>query len=72
MQATKQGSAQQRRSVDALLAESLRSHLETQHDIFWTFVLNRDIVVARTPEVYRATESPATSLYFCPVAQCGG
>ena len=41
MQANKQGSAQQRRSIDALLAESLRSHLETQHDIFRTFVLNR-------------------------------
>jgi hypothetical protein len=56
----------------SLAAESLRSHLETQHDIFRSFALNRDIVVARTPEVYRATESPATSLYFCPVAQCGG
>jgi hypothetical protein len=56
----------------SLAAESLQSHLETQHDIFRSFVLNRDIVVARTPVVYRATESPATGLYFCPVAQCGG
>jgi hypothetical protein len=56
----------------SLVAESLRSHLETQHDIFRSFVLNRNIVVARAPEVYRATESPATGLYFCPVAQCGG
>ena len=30
----------------SLAAESLRSHLETQHNIFRSFVLNRDIVVA--------------------------
>ncbi len=70
-------STTKRRRVDcevcgaSLAAESLRSHLETQHDIFQSFVLNRDIVVARPPEVYRATESPATGLYFRPVAQCG-
>ncbi len=56
----------------SLAAESLQSHLETQHDIFWSFVLNRDIVVARPPEVYHANKSPATGLYFCPMAQCGG
>jgi hypothetical protein len=56
----------------SLAAESLQSHLETQHNIFWLFVLNRDIVIARPPEVYRATKSPTTGLYFCPVAQCGG
>jgi hypothetical protein len=55
-----------------LTAESLRSHLETQHDIFWSFILNQDIIVAQPPVVYRATESPAIGLYFCPVAQCGG
>ncbi len=46
--------------------------METQHDIFRLFVLNRDIVVARPPVVYHATKLPATGLYFCPVAQCGG
>jgi hypothetical protein len=46
--------------------------METQQDIFRSFVLNRDIVVAQTPVVYRATKLPATGLYFCPVAQCGG
>ena len=67
-----------RRRVDcevcgaSLAAATLRSHLETQHNIFWSFVLNRDIVVARLPGVYRATESPTTGLYFCLVAQCGG
>jgi hypothetical protein len=56
----------------SLVAESLQSHLETQHNIFRLFVLNQDIVLARPPEVYRATKSPATGLYFCLVAQCGG
>ena len=56
----------------SLVAESLRSHLETQHDIFRSFVLNRDIVVARPPEVYRAMESPTTGLYFCLLVQRGG
>ena len=71
-------STTKRRHVDckvcgaSLVAESLRSHLETQNDIFWLFVLNWDIVVARTPVVYRATELPGTGIYFCPVSQCGG
>ena len=56
----------------SLAAEPIRSHLETQHDIFWLFVFNRDIVIAGPPVVYRATESPNTGIYFCPVAQCGG
>ncbi len=54
----------------SLAAESLQSHLETQHDIFWLFVLNWDIVVACPPEVYHATESPTTGMYFFPVPQC--
>ncbi len=54
------------------MAESLQSHMDTQHDIFRSFVLNQDIVVAHPPVVYRATKLPTTGLYFCPVAQCGG
>ncbi len=54
------------------MAESLQRYMETQHNIFWLFVLNRDILVAQPPVVYHATKLPATSLYFCPVAQCGG
>jgi hypothetical protein len=56
----------------SLTAESLQSHMETQHDIFRSLVLNRDIVVARPPVVYHATKLPATGLYFCLVAQCSG
>ena len=56
----------------SLVAGSLQSHLETQHDIFWLFVLNRDIVLACHTVVYRATELLSTGIYFCPVPQCGG
>jgi hypothetical protein len=35
----------------SLVAESLQSHLETQHDIFRLFLLNRDIVVACEPDL---------------------
>ncbi len=55
----------------SLATESLQSHMETQHDIFWSFILNWDIVVARPPVVYCAIELPTTGLYFCLVAQCG-
>ncbi len=56
----------------SLVAESLRSHLETQHDIFWSFVLNRDIAIARPAEVYRAIKAPDTGIYCCPVPLCPG
>jgi hypothetical protein len=56
----------------SLSAESLRSHLETQHNIYRSFVLNRDLVPERAAVVYRATESPATGIHSCPVPQCGG
>jgi hypothetical protein len=51
----------------SLAAESLQSHLETQHDIYQSFVLNRDLVPERAAVVYRATELPATGIYSCPV-----
>jgi hypothetical protein len=55
----------------SLVAESLRSHLETQHDVYRSFVLNRDLVPEQAAVVYHATESPATGIYLCPVPQCG-
>jgi hypothetical protein len=36
----------------SLAAGSLRSHLETQHDTYWSFVLNRELIVEREPWVY--------------------
>jgi hypothetical protein len=56
----------------SLVAESLKSHLETQHDIYWLFVLNLDIIPDQDAVVYRATESPTTGIYSCPVPQCRG
>jgi hypothetical protein len=56
----------------SLAAESLQSHLETQHDIFWSFVLNRDSAIARPAEVYCAIEAPDTGIYCCPVPLCPG
>jgi hypothetical protein len=56
----------------SLAAESLRSHLETQHNIFRSFVLNRNLAPEQAAVVYRATELPATGIYLCPVPQCGG
>jgi hypothetical protein len=56
----------------SLATESLRSHLETQHDIFRSFVLNQDIVIARPAEFYRAIEAPDTGIYCCPVPLCPG
>ncbi len=51
----------------SLMAESLRSHLETQHGILWAFVLNQDIIIACPAEVYRAIEVPPPT---STIAQC--
>jgi hypothetical protein len=56
----------------SLAAESLKNHLEMQHNIYRLFVLNQDIVPDQDAVVYRATESPATGIYSCPVPQCNG
>ncbi len=62
-----------RRRVDceicgaSLAAGSYQSHLETQHDVFCSMVLQRDIVVDRPAVVYRAIESLSAGTYFCPV-----
>ena len=55
----------------SLAAGSLRSHLETAHDTYRSFVLNRELTVEREPTVYRAT-TDATGTYFCPVPACVG
>ena len=50
-----------------LAASSLTSHLETQHDVYRSFVLNRDLMEDREPRVCTATFSHATNQFFCPV-----
>ncbi len=52
-------------------AKSLWSHLETQHNIYWLFVLNQDLVPECTAVIYHAMESLVTVIYFFPVPQCG-
>ena len=55
-------------------AVSLNSHLETQHDIFRSFVLNRDLEVNAEEEVkvYPANFSIATNAWQYPVIGCAG
>jgi hypothetical protein len=55
----------------SLVAGSLRSHLETKHDMYWSFVLNRELTGEREPLIYRAT-TDATGTYFCLVPACVG
>ena len=56
-----------------LAASSLRLHLETQHGIYRSFVLSRDLVHEdRPPVTYRTTCSIATGKFACPVPVCMG
>ncbi len=55
----------------SLAAGSLRSHLETKHDTYRSFVLNRELTVEHEPLIYRATKD-ATGTYLCPVPACVG
>jgi hypothetical protein len=56
----------------SLAAGSLRGHLETQHDVYRSVVLNRELVEERPAVVYRAIALSTTGRYFCPVANCVG
>ncbi|KAL7427260.1 hypothetical protein ACHAXH_000579 [Discostella pseudostelligera] len=53
-------------------AASLRSHLETQHDVFRSFVLNRELEGDQPAATFRADVDTTTSLYYCPVPGCPG
>jgi hypothetical protein len=55
----------------SLAAGSLRSHLETQHDTYRSFVLNQELTVEREAVAYQ-TIADATGTYFCPVPACVG
>jgi hypothetical protein len=55
----------------SLAAVSLQSHLETQHDTYWLFVLNWELTDEHEPWVYRAI-ADATGTYFCLVPTCVG
>ena len=58
----------------------LTSHLETQHDVHHSFVLNRDLTETEEeettadgePRVYMATFSYTSNWFECPVPGCTG
>jgi hypothetical protein len=54
----------------SLAVESLRSHLETKHDTYWSFVLNQELTIEREPIVYQAT-TDATDLLLSGTGMCG-
>ena len=56
----------------SLAAGSYRGHLEMQHNVFWSFVLLRDIVIDPPAIVYCAFELPSEDKYYCPVPNCTG
>jgi hypothetical protein len=55
----------------SMQAASLRSHLESQHDVFRSFVLNRELEVEPSA-TFRADVDTATGSYDCPVPNCPG
>ncbi len=67
-----------RRRVDceicgaSLVARSYQSDLESQHDVFRSMVLQRDIMVSHPAVVYPAIELLGAGKYFCPVPHCVG
>jgi hypothetical protein len=56
----------------SLAAGSYQSHLESQHDVFPSIVLQQDLVVECPPVIYPAIELIAAGAYSCPVPQCVG
>ncbi len=56
----------------SLAAGSYQSHLESQHNTFWSFVLQQDIVIDCPAVIYRAIKSIAMDTYPCPVPNCVG
>ena len=56
---------------EKLQASSLQSHLEMQHDVYRSFVLNRDLTDV-TPLMFCALLHTATGEYACPVSSCVG
>jgi hypothetical protein len=55
----------------SLAAGSLCSHLEMQHDMYWSFVLNWELTIEHEAVIYQDT-TDATGTIFCPVPACVG
>ncbi len=56
---------------EKLRASSLQSHLETQHDVYRSFVLNQELTDV-APLTFCASLHTATGKYACPVPGCVG
>ena len=46
--------------------------METQHDVFWSFVLNRDLAGEEEEKEYQANFLVAAVTFQCPVDGCAG
>ena len=53
-------------------AASLSNHLATQHDTYFSRIIDKDLGMDCAPVVYYATPSGPSGKYFCPVGQCVG
>ncbi len=56
----------------SMQAASLQHHLELQHDVYHSFVLNRDLEGECLPATFQADEDTKTGSYCCPVPGCCG
>jgi hypothetical protein len=52
-------------------AAFLQHHLEMQHNVYHSFILNRDLEGGRLPVTFQAEEDTKTGLYCCPVLSTG-
>jgi hypothetical protein len=56
----------------SLAAGSLCSHMEMQHDTYWSFVLKWELTNEREAVIYQATTDATTGTIFCLVPACVG
>ena len=61
------------RCGQSLKEGSLASHLETQHGVYRSRVINQELLLGRPAEVYVARECTTVGLkFFCPIPGCTG
>ncbi|KAL7425656.1 hypothetical protein ACHAXH_000219 [Discostella pseudostelligera] len=56
----------------SMQAAFLQHHLELQHDVYHSFVLNRDLEGECLPATFQADEDTKTGSNCCPVPGCCG
>jgi len=57
---------------DTMQRQSLYRHLETQHDIFRSRVIDRDLLLEHEEETFTVWQSPEDGQFHCPVPACIG